>query len=946
MKIRSGYSFKTAFGHLPDVASRLQEIDQSFAPLTDRISTYGFARWTRLCEKSGLKPIYGVEIGVVKALGEKKPSPDFWTFIARDSLRPLHDLINLATSNPGREPSLLYKQALFSPSLFKIAGERLQIEALPDDLPPNFFVALMPSTPKGLIRRCNERGLKFVASSDNYFPRAKDEELYRVALGRRSGTQTYPRWILSDDEWRSATAWLVDSDAQDAALAARNSIAERCNATMKKGALLRFPATMTLRELCLLGADKKGVDLSNEVYSERFERELKLIAEKDFEDYFFILADLVGWAKQRMIVGPARGSSCGSLVCYLLDITAVDPLPYGLLFERFIDTNRLDLPDIDVDFDDKKRHLVFEYAEEKYGKDHVARLGTVGMFQSRSAINQASSALRVPKWKTEKVTDRLIEYADGDERSAFQLEDTLKGTDAGRALVREFPEIAIAAKMEDHPNNPSQHAAGIIITERPVAEYVAVDGRTQSTMCDKKDSEALNLLKIDALGLTQLSIFGRTLELIGEAPRSSFFDKIPLNDPAAFDVLNSGRFSGIFQLAGNALRSLTRQTRIEKLEDIVAITALARPGPLSSGGAASWVRRKNGQERILDLHPRLTALTAETHGVIVYQETIMQVVREIGGLSWEDTSAIRKAMSKSLGNEVFAQYRAKFLKGATASGIDVETTDNIWFQIQTMGQYSFNKSHAVAYGIVSYWSCWLKAHHPIAFAAATLDAEKEPGKQIALLKELRAEGIDYVPFDAELSTDRWVQGSNKDGTSILIGPLTTIKGIGPAVMREVIDARKSGKPLRAAIRKRLEKASTEIDSLDPIRDRIRAIHPDLTAIGIVTTPTPVIRVQPGVQGDVLILAVLRKLSPKDENEPVNVQKRGYRVNGPDQAINMFFADDTDEIFCKIGRFDYARLASKVLDKAKTGKSIFAIKGTVPKDFRMISVKQIKLIGEM
>ncbi len=243
---------------------------------------------------------------------------------------------------------------------------------------------------------------------------------------------------------------------------------------------------------------------------------------------------LINWAKKRLIVGPARGSSAGSLVCYLLNITAIDPIPYGLLFERFLDITRTDLPDIVIDFSDDRRQMVFNYAENKYGIDRVARLGTVGMFQPKSAMKQAAIALRVPQFMLDKVFDSLVLRLIGDTRANQQIEDTFKDTEAGRALIKEFPELAIAAKMEDHPNNASQHAAGIVLTQEPVKNYVAIDARTKAAMCDKKDAKELNLLKIDALGLTQLSVFERCLQLINKPDRSTarFLEEIPLEDPA------------------------------------------------------------------------------------------------------------------------------------------------------------------------------------------------------------------------------------------------------------------------------------------------------------------------------------------------------------------------------------------------------------------------------
>jgi DNA-directed DNA polymerase III PolC len=946
VRVRTGYSFKTAIGHLPDVMKRVQEIGLEAAPITDRLSTFGFNRWTKLAKAAGLKPIYGVEIPVVAELGAAKPIVDVWTFLAMDALRPLHEALGLATSNPGREPSLTMTQALRTEGLIKIAGSNFLIDQFPAELEDEtFFVALSPSTPKGLLRRAVKAGFNLVAASENFYPNAADKELYRVALGRRSATQTYPMHLLTDDEHKAALAFVASEEEIEEALFNRGAIFAACNAEMKKARLLVPEKPLSLRAMCEQGAQTKSVDLNDDIYKARLERELELIKEKDFEDYFYILSDTIRWAKKRMVVGPARGSSCGSLVCYLLDITEIDPIPYNLIFERFIDINRTDLPDIDVDFSDVNRNKVFEYVEARYGKDRVARLGTVGTFGSRAAVNEAGKSLRIPAWRTAKVMDSIIERSSGDARAMLTLEDTLNETEAGRLLLTEHPEIRIAARMEGHPRNAGQHAAGVLITEDPIAEYVAVDSRTNGAMADKKDSEDLNLLKIDALGLTQLSVFERTLELIGEKPISGWLEKIPLHDTAAFKVLNDRKYSGIFQFTGTSMRTLSSQIEFTGLEDIIAMTALARPGPLGSGGTTSWIKRKNGVEAVSTAHPMLTELTKETFGIVIYQETVMRIVREMGKMSWEDTSAIRKAMSGRLGDEFFAKFWIKFRDGAKENGVEEAVAKGIWEQVNTFGSWSFNRSHAVAYGIVSYWCCWLKAHHPLEFAAATLDAQNDPAKQIAVLRELAVEGIDYVPVDVEHSSDRWTP-VKKGNQQFLVGPLTAIKGIGPATVREVMDARRAGSALRPAILKRLQNAQTEIDSLFPIADKIKALHPDLTKLNIFSDPTPIFQVQPGVRGEVMIFALIKKIAPRDENESINVQKRGYALKGPTNALNMFFMDDTEEIFCKIDRFNFERWGKKVIEEGKAGKSLYAVKGTVPSYFRMIKVSAIRYLGEL
>jgi DNA polymerase III alpha subunit len=1195
MRVRTGYSFKTAYGHLPAVLSRLQEIGSPVAPISDRLSTFAFVRWTKMCKTTGIRPLYGVEIGVVPSLGLNKPPVDYWSFFAKDDLSDLHRAIYKATWNPGKEPTLSADEAVKLPGLIKISGERLLLDSLPGeayDARSDYFVGLAPSSPVGLVRRVRNAGLRFIATSDNYFPRDTDQDEYRIALGFRASTQSYPRYILSDDELRAHFLNVgFDDDLIADAFTNRNLAIDACRAQLKKAHLLVPEKPISLRKMCEDGAITKGLDLTDPTYEERLTRELQLISDKNFDDYFYILADIVNWAKTKMVVGPGRGSSGGSLVCYCLNITEIDPIKHDLLFERFIDANRFELPDIDVDFSDINRDLVFQYAEEKYGSQRVARLGTVGMFKGRSALKAAGAALRIPIWRTDKLMDHLIERTSGDSRANNTLEDTLKETAAGQALLNEYPEVLIAAKFEGHPVNASQHAAGVVLTEDPLIDFVAMDARSKSVMCDKKDAAELNLLKIDALGLKQLSIFERTLELIGEKPTNGFLEKIPLDDQASFDVLNNGHFAGIFQFAGIALRSVANQVTFTRFEDVAAMTALVRPGPLATGGTSRWVRRKRGEEPITQVHPLLLELTKDSYGVVLYQEQVLRIVREIGQFSWEDTGAIRHAMSGILGDEFFGKYWIKFRAGATSQGIEEDKAKEIWDQICTYASWSFNKcldgetrlrlsiagcntqertiaelyekyeeapsrwikqqkskpwlvslfpddrgrpqkavriiksgkklckrytfddgsqvvctpehrflisgewkpikeaglgdeftsvefepipcykptgegkghgkgwttgvafykdqfierrqddpcedcgkfkvrmeahhtdfnagkdqpedlvwlcnschkkrhyahgrtkvwengykqaikklqriedagiretydiempeqhnfalenglithnSHSIAYGLVSYYCCWLKAHYPLEFAAATLDAEAEPANQLAILRELDKEGITYTPVDPEASTERW-SIAEKDGRQVLVGPITAIKGIGPKKVLEVLASRKDGRELKPALKRMLTEARTEIDDLYPIKAQIRRLHPDTSAppLNIVTPILPIERVQPGVEGNVVILAMARRIKWRDENDAQKLAQRdGRKLNGPTQVLNTYFCDDTDEIFCKIGRFDYERIGRKMLDKARAGKSLYAIKGTVPPDFRMIKVSAIKYLGEL
>ncbi len=1188
--IRTGYSFRRAFGHLGDVHKRLIEIGYTAAPIADLCNTFAWVKWAKLCDKANIKPIFGVEIPITADISDKKPIFDYWTFLAIDSVRPINELIQKATMASTKEPSLTYNEATERDDVIKITGHAARFEFFnPSE---RLYVGLSPAASKGFLRAARSSGHSFIARSENFYPTKSEQELYRVALGFRAGTQTYPRHILGEREYIDSIAHITTASDRDEALRNQAAIFKDCSAKLKKAELLKPFRNATLHEMCVIGATKLGCDLNNVVYGERLDKELHLIAEKQFEDYFYILADMINWAKERMIVGPARGSSCGSLVCYLLGITAIDPIHYGLIFERFIDINRKDLPDIDVDFSDVRRDMVFKYAEEKYGSDHVARLGTVGLFRPASALNQVGASLQIPKWMIERTLESVTERSSGDSRAMLALEDAMNASEAGRLLVKEYPEAKLAARMEGHPNNSSQHAAGIVITEQPLIEYIGVDSRVNAAQCDKKDAEELNLLKIDALGLTQLSIFERTLQLIGKPDITGYLETLPLDDPKAFEVLNNGKFSGIFQFTGQALKSLVKQIKVEKLDDMVAITALARPGPLATGGAASWVRRRVGTEEIKTKHPAITELTKNTLGIFIYQEQIMEIVRQIGSFSWEETSAVRKAMSGRLGDEYFEKFKLKFIEGAMQNGIEEKIAADIWSDINkygswclsgdtklinphsnqfdarksiklkylykkrnkkqsllclqektikpakivdvtyggkretweievdtgeklraTMehrflcsdGQYrmlrqlksgssvmllgktesterkrkkgtgsgghnwwhklksgspllkrqiaklhkiykrcqkckmapyqethhidgnhsnnewdnllpvchschrrlhgpaipyskgkmprtaivvsiskpkiedvydvampsphnnfvahdfivhnSFNKSHAVAYGIVSYWTCWLKAYHPYEFAAATLDAENNPLNQIAMLRELAAEDVNYVPVDPSHSIDRW-SFKEEEGRRVLVGPLTNIKGIGPKTCAEILSCREEGLIVRAALQKRLDNAITPIDSLYPISDTVHRMYPDIKeSLNIHTKPTQVKNIVEGKSGSVMIIGVIKKIAPRDENDAQKVTDRVQRarergmkttglLSGPTQALNLFVADDTDEIFCKVDRYNFEKWGKAIIERGKPGKAIYAIKGTIPEDFRMIKISAVRYIGDI
>lgn len=935
MRIRTGYSFRSAMGNLEEVAER---IDTDWAPITDRASTFGFNRWTKLCKSLGKRPIYGVELAVSPEPTSKKVTRSHFTFVATTSLAPLHHLVHIASQQFRYEPLLSYGDlANLPPGLIVFPGRNAIVDAIPVEVINAFGHLRMlnaPGTPSLLLDWAQEKGIPLVASSDNYYPAAEDRQVYEVLCGRGATTQTWPMHILSSPE---LLRW-CGSDAVSEA----GRTAELCSATLSPATLVRPEKPKTLRELCEEGAKRTGCDLSDPIYAARLERELSVIKEKDFEDYFFIIADLCKYAKKNMFVGPARGSSCGSLVCYLLDITTIDPIPFDLIFERFIDINRADLPDIDIDFSDQRRHLVFRYLEDKYGRQRVARLGTVALYKPKSAINETAAALNIPTWRTAAFTGSILDRSSGDSRALQAIEDTFKDTATGQQLLADFPELILAQRLEGHPRHYSQHAAGVIVTERPIEEYVALDSRTNATFCDKKDAEDLNLLKIDCLGLTQLSIFEDCLEMIGK-PRDWLIN-YPLDDKEAFEVLNCRNWAGIFQFNGSALQSITQQVRVTELEDIIAITALARPGPLASGGTANWIERKNGRQEISYPHPVFEDILSNSMGIVVYQEQVMRITREVGGFSWADTAAIRRLMSKSMGSEYFNKWAEKFIAGAQVNGMSAEEAQVVWDGLCQYGSWAFNRSHSVAYGFVSYWCCVLKAHFPLQFAAATLSHLKETNDQLKMLREMAKEGVTYKPVDPELSTDRWQVADGK-----LIGPLTNVRGLGPKVLGEIMQARASGQPIPKRAAKLLSDPVTDIDELYPVTRRVEQLYPNgLEEIKIITKPTPLdqIHCETGGGQEFVCIAKVVDINPRNLNEPAAVQKRGYEIQRNPDYLNLVLEDDTDQIRATVWGRNHEKLGKPIIERGEAGNVLYAIKGTLGKDFRGIDVQQVKFLGKM
>ena len=917
MLVRTEYSFGVAFGGVDAVLARLPR-----GGIIADTTCFGHVPFAKAAARAGKHAVLGYRVRIVPELEPKDGSWREVAIIPRTprGLTDLYAAVGAAEAAFYRAPRLPYRElaALLSGGaewfLAPLPARRGDPVGLPEGpwlIPPGYPTGYRlrgaPATPPAVW-------------SDNFYPSPGDREAWGFACPRgRPGSG--PGHILLPEELAAEGlpepdwGWLV-----------------RLDTPLPRAENIRYDvpdADAELRAQCESEAIRRGLAWRPE-YRERLEKELGLIGEKKFADYFLVIGDMLRWAKLRMLVGPARGSSCGSLVCWLTRITEVDPLAHDLIFERFVDLNRMDLPDIDIDFPDVTRHLVIEYLAAKYGQANVAHLGTVLRYKPRSALTTLAMALKVPDRDLSALKDVMIERSSGDARVNDCLADSLATLEAGQELLKRHPGMAMATRLEGAAKTSGTHAAGIIVCNAPVANYCAV-GREGIAQIEKKSAEALNMLKIDTLGLRTLSVIESACEAAG-IDRETLYP-LPLDDAATFAVLNDGRYSGIFQFEGMALQSLAQQIRFREFNDIAAVGALARPGPLSSGEAQKWIARQAGKEKPTAPHPMMEALTRDTYGVVMYQEQVMKITRELAGFSWKETGDIRKLMSARQGDESFNKWTDRFIEGCVSRGVERVEAEKIWKAINTFGSWAFNKSHSVAYGIVSYWCCWLKAHHPLEFALGCLQHSRDDESAVKQLRELTREGIPFVPLDPTRSRASW---SIQDGK--LYGGLLGVKGIGPVSAREIENRLRNDIPLKPSHLKLLERGSIYSDIFPTRRLWASAYDGKLLeggrrAVEIADVVTP--------GANYAIIGRIMKKSLRNMNEDkLIVRRNGRKMEGQELFLILTVVDDTEQMVCIIDRHEYLRLGAPIIERAPMGQWL-AISGRLNASFRSLIVSNVR-----
>lgn len=524
-------------------------------------------------------------------------------------------------------------------------------------------------------------------------------------------------------------------------------------------------------------------------YAERVKYEMGLMLEKGLADFFLITSDAVRWAKDHGIpVGPGRGSVAASVVSWLLRITEIDPHRYqGMLFERFLDVSRADPPDIDLDISDERRHEVHEYLAGRYGADCVGTVGNFIRYRGKNSLVDVARVYNIPIAAKEAVASRIVERSGGDSRFDASLEDTAAMFPAAHEAFDNFPNLWKAVRLEGNVRGLGVHASGFIVSDTPLNNICATyrKGDRDILSIDKYDVEYCGALKMDLLGLSTMGMIARCLEMAGLRLEDLY--AVPDTDPDTLEVFRKGDVTGIFQFEGRATRLVNRDVHPDSFAEVADINALARPGPLFSGTTAEYVEVKHGRRRAESLHSYIDGITGATYGQIIYQEQILQILRDLGGFDWFSVGQIRRIISKKLGEAAFQMSYEQFAQGCLDRyQIPRELSDRIWKRLVTSGTYSFNIAHAVSYSMLAWWTAWLKCHYPVEFYAASLAKEEDKDAAYKLMKDAENHDLKIIPPILNASRATWRSLPSLGG---IVAGWGQIPGIGEVMAKRIDEVR-------------------------------------------------------------------------------------------------------------------------------------------------------------
>ncbi|MFH1534518.1 MAG: DNA polymerase III subunit alpha [Patescibacteria group bacterium] len=849
----SHYSLLDGLPKISDLVGKAKELKMDALALTDHGVLYGAIEFFQKATEAGIKPIIGVEAYVAgNGMYNKRSRVDgrpYHLILLAKNLTGYQNLITLTTKahlegfyyKPRIDWELLQKHSKGLIALTACLQGEIPAAIRNSDLKhaeeliknysnlfgeENFYLELQhhPSLEQQhkvneeLINLGKKLNVPLVATNDVHYLEPGDADpqdvLLCIQMKKKQEEPDRISYVGEDFSLKTSEQMTKDFDYVPEAIENSVKIAEKCNLEIEFGKILlphfETPEEKTaddyLRELCYQGIKTRfGIDIPSDptqqnienektkTIVERLEYELAVIHKTGFASYFLIVQDFVNWAKDnKIVVGPGRGSAAGSLVSFALNITNIDPLHYELMFERFLNPERISMPDIDIDFADSRRDEVIRYVEEKYGKDHVAQIITFGTMAARAAIRDVGRVQALPYNYCDHVAKMIPMFMTLDDAliNVPELKELYNSDSDAKKLVD------TAKKLEGVARHSSTHACGIVIAPDPLEKYVPTqyasqDDKTIVTQYSLYPIEDLGLLKMDFLGLKNLTILENAIDIIYKTTGEEIdIDNIPLDDKKTYKLFQKGDTIGVFQLESSGMTRYLKELRPTDLEDIIAMVSLYRPGPMEL--IPEYIAGKRGKKKISYLHPKLEPILKKTYGIAVYQEQILQIARDLCGFTLGEADILRKAIGKKI-RKLLMEQREKFVQGAITNGIKKRIAERLFDFVEPFAEYGFNRSHAACYALIAYQTAYLKANWPAQFLAALLTADYGNTDRIAVeIAETKNHGIEVVPPDVNESFSTFTvvkESLQTDQPRIRFG-LMAIKNIGTNIVRTIIDERK------------------------------------------------------------------------------------------------------------------------------------------------------------
>ncbi|MCX6720634.1 MAG: DNA polymerase III subunit alpha [Candidatus Staskawiczbacteria bacterium] len=850
LHVHSHYSLLDGLPKIDELLDCAKELGMNSIALTDHGVMYGAVEFYKKAKAKGIKPIIGCEVYVAfEKLTDKRPNIDskrnHLILLAKNE-QGYKNLVKLVTI--GHLEGFYYKPRIDEEVLEKYAEgligltaciqgkvPRLLLSNKPDEAEAtalryekffgkgNFYLEIQhhPNIPeqaianKKIIELSKKTGIPLVATNDLHYLRKEDAEAQDVLMLINTGAEADDpeRLSMIHEDFSMHSPEQMAEFFKDTPEAIENTqkIVEACDFKMELGKtkLPAFPlpagrsAEEYLEELCWAGIEKRypddpkaeGPELRRRVI-ERLKYELSVVAKTGFAGYFLIVQDFVNWAKQnRIVVGPGRGSAGGSIIAYLSGITNVDPLKHNLLFERFLNPERISMPDIDMDFADRRRDEVIKYVSEKYGADHVAQIITFGTMAARAVVRDVGRALKY----TYSYCDALAKMIP----MGMDLAETLEKVDEFKELYESDPMatklIDLGKKLEGVARHASTHACGVVISASPLTDSVPLQMPTKAdsgviTQYEGHSIEDLGLLKMDFLGLKNLTIIEDTLARIYVLHNQLKIDldKIPEGDEKTYELLQQALTTSVFQLESDGMKRYLKELVPSTFEDITAMVALYRPGPMQF--IPDYIERKHGNQTIAYIHPKLEPILKDTYGICIYQEQLMKIAQEVCGFTLGEADVLRKAVGKKIKDLLDAQ-EAKFINGAIENGASKKVAAELWQWILPFAAYGFNKSHSAAYATIAYQTAYLKAHYPVEFMASVLTSERADVERISfLIDECKKMNVEVLAPNINESLKNFTVVPEKN--QIRFG-LLAIKNVGANIAEAVVEERKIAGPFKS-----------------------------------------------------------------------------------------------------------------------------------------------------